>query len=73
MNYDESLYREALKREGLDENAPGLIDALRRTHEEALTSGLVMRAFSGWRRAREAAAHKPANLHPKIRGAETRC
>ncbi len=52
---DESVtarYARALAREGLDQTSPGLLDTVRRLHEEALTSGLVLRAYQQWRRDR---------------------
>ncbi|QYY37323.1 hypothetical protein [Ruficoccus sp. ZRK36] len=42
-------YTKVLKDNGLDPNAPGLLQILIRKHSESLTYGLVSRAYAEWR------------------------
>ncbi len=48
----DSLYENALKAEGYDPTACGLIDALKTMHLKALSPSMVDRAYSSWKKAR---------------------
>ncbi|MGE9294313.1 MAG: hypothetical protein ACQKBW_11920 [Puniceicoccales bacterium] len=48
----EELYTNALKAEGCNPDADGLLDILRKMHMDALSPSMVDRAYSSWKKAR---------------------
>ena len=60
MNDLDDLYAAALKKEGIDARAQGLLDVLRILHRQTLTPALVLRAYHTWRTNKEKISTMPA-------------
>lgn len=66
MNDLDDLYAAALKTEGIDARALGLLDVVRAMHRQTLTPALVLRAYHTWRSNKEKLASGPAVGAEKI-------
>ena len=60
----DELYLNALKEEGFNPEADGLLTTLRDMHMDALSPSMVDRAYSAWKKARRAHEAKKQKGQP---------